>query len=311
MKAKKRISILLFLIGFGIFLYPFISRTYYDIYFRSEVEKITESFVNDELSEILYNEQVAYNQSEISNPEAIEYAEVSFMEESYSETKNIDYLANENVLGIVSAPAINLVYPIYDGATDQNLLDGVARIEGTSYPVGGINTNSVIAGHNGLAGRTYFSNIKKLVTGDLIKIQNRKETLSYEVYGTAVIAPDDLPALAVIPGQDTITLLTCTWPPPGTHRYLVYGKRVLNKEDEDKDRDKVFISNRESKIKEVQEKTVNNIGDHQKVTYDGESIFLGLKKTLEKIDAVARRYGVLVSLTLIAGSAVYYIFIRE
>lgn len=304
MKTKKRISILLFIIGFGIFLYPFISRTFYDIYFRSEAEKITKSFVNDELSETLYNEQVAYNQSEISNPEEIEQAEVSFVEEGSSEAENVDYLANENVLGIVSAPAINLVYPIYDGATHQNLLDGVARIEGTSYPVGGINTNSVIAGHNGLAGRTYFSNIKKLVAGDLVKIQNRKETLSYEVYGTAVIAPDDLPALAVIPGQDTITLLTCTWPPPGTHRYLVYAKRVPNREDEER----VFTSNNES---EIEEETVDNVGDTQKGIYDAESTFLGVEKNFEKIDLLARRYGVLISLTLFAGLAVYFIFIRE
>ncbi len=306
MKTKKRISILLFIIGFGIFLYPFISRTFYDIYFRSEAEKITESFVNDELSETLYNEQVAYNQSEISNPEEIEQAEVSFVEESSSEAENIDYLANENVLGIVSAPAINLVYPIYDGATHQNLLDGVARIEGTSYPVGGINTNSVIAGHNGLAGRTYFSNIKKLATGDLIKIQNRKEILTYEVYGTAVIAPDDLPALAVVPGQDTVTLLTCTWPPPGTHRYLVYAKRVSNQEKDDQ----VFTSNQESGI-EGQKEAVNNIEASQEITFDRESILLKLEETLEKMDQMARRYGVLISLTLLAGSAVYFIFIRE
>lgn len=228
MKMKKRLSILFFLVGFGIFFYPFISRTFYDYYFRNEAERITEDFLNDEFSDVLYNEQLAYNESEFSNPANIEVAEVSFVEENASETEGMDYLANENVLGIISIPKINLVYPIYDGATHQHLLDGVARIEGTSYPVGGINTNSVIAGHNGLVGRTYFSNIKKLVAGDLIKIQNRKETLTYEVYDTAIIEPTDLAALAVIPGQDTVTLLTCTWPPPGTHRLLVYSRRVIN-----------------------------------------------------------------------------------
>lgn len=219
-----------------------ISKTYYDISSREEVEQITqeikEDLENDDTSNDLYEQQVAYNQSEISKPENIEVADVGFVEETEDDSasaeaakvnrKETNYLADQNIIGTLSIPAINLFYPIYDGATNKNLLSGVARIDGTSYPVGGINTNSVIAGHNGYAGRTYFSRIDRLVSGDLINIQNRKELLTYEVYSTAVIKPDDVVALAVIPGQDTVTLLTCTSPPPGTHRYLVFAKRVGN-----------------------------------------------------------------------------------
>lgn len=223
-----------------------ISKTYYDISSREEVEQITkeikENLENDATSNDLYEQQVAYNQSEISKPENIEVADVGFVEEAENDSaaakaakydrEDTNYLADQNIIGTLSIPAINLFYPIYDGATNQNLLSGVARIDGTSYPVGGINTNSVIAGHNGYAGRTYFSRIDRLVSGDLINIQNRKELLTYEVYGTAVIKPDDVAALAVIPGQDTVTLLTCTSPPPGTHRYLVFAKRVGNENNQ-------------------------------------------------------------------------------
>lgn len=227
-KLKKRISMLIFLVGFGIFLYPIISKTFYEYYFHNEAVRITEDFVNDEFSESLYNEQLAYNESAISNPEEIEMAEVSVVEENLVQSENVDSLTNENVLGILSIPAINLVYPIYDGATEENLLKGVARIEGTSYPVGGINTNSVISGHKGYAGQIFFSKIDQLVAGDLVHIQNRKETLVYEVYNTAKIKADDVAALAVIPGQDTVTLLTCVMPRPFIYRYLVYAKRVGN-----------------------------------------------------------------------------------
>ena len=229
-----------------------ISKTYYDISSREEVEQITkeikEDLENDATSNDLYEQQVAYNQSEISKPENIEVADVGFVEEAEdaieiednsasagavkANQSNTNYLADQNIIGTLSIPAINLFYPIYDGATNKNLLSGVARVDGTSYPVGGINTNSVIAGHNGYAGRTYFSRIDRLVSGDLINIQNRKELLTYEVYSTAVIKPDDVAALAVIPGQDTVTLLTCTSPPPGTHRYLVFAKRVGNKNNQ-------------------------------------------------------------------------------
>lgn len=229
-KLMKGFSILLFLTGLGIVLYPYITRTVYDYEMRNEAVRITKSFADEGLSDAIYNEQLTYNQSAVSNPAAIEVAEVSFVEEKPAKRTSGDtnYLTNQNILGILSIKKINMVYPIYDGATHQNLLDGVARIEGTSYPVGGLNTNSVIAAHNGLVGRTYFSNIKKLVSGDIIQIENRKETLTYAVYDTAIIEPEDTAALAVIPDQDTITLLTCTWPPPGTHRYLVYAQRVAD-----------------------------------------------------------------------------------
>lgn len=234
MNKKRIISILLFLIGLSLILYPFISRTYYDVHSREETKQIVTDFVNDGQSEMIYKQQLIYNQSEISNLENIEVPDVNFVEEPIlsdgdsiaGNTDSHNYLVNENIIGTISIPAINLFYPIYDGATYENLYNGVARVEGTSYPVGGLNTNSVIAGHNGLVGRIYFSYLNKLVSGDIIEIQNRKEKLRYEVYKTAVIEPNDSSALAVIPGQDTVTLLTCTWPAPGTHRYLVFTRRI-------------------------------------------------------------------------------------
>lgn len=229
MKKKKIVSGLLFLIGLGIILYPFVSRTFYDLYSRKEANQIAEAFANGDLSDELYNKQLAYNSSKTDEKEEIGVAEVSFVKDKERlDSESVDYLSNKNVLGILRIPRINLVYPIYDGASYENLLDGVARIEGTSYPVGGLNTNSVIAGHNGLVGRTYFSHIKKLVSGDTIEIQNRKEILTYKVYSTKIIKPENVAALAIIPGQDTVTLLTCTWPPPGTHRYLIFARRASN-----------------------------------------------------------------------------------
>lgn len=240
MKKKKVFSALLFLIGLGIMLYPAISRTLFDMNVKNEATQIIEAFADDEISDELYTQQITYNQSMSLSKEEIGVAEVSFVKESEKSNPQMNpqkekgktnanakaYLNNENVLGVLSIPRIKIVYPIYDGATYENLLDGVARIEGTSYPVGGTDTNSVIAGHNGLVGRTYFSHIKKLSNDDVIYIQNRKEILTYKVYKTQVIEPDNTDALAPIPGQDTITLLTCTWPPPGTHRYLIYARRV-------------------------------------------------------------------------------------
>lgn len=249
MRKRKVFAVFLFLLGLGIILYPPFSRMYYDNRVREEVEELFEDI--EDQAEDIYQQQLEYNQNTVSTPAEIEMANVGYVEDEeeisateYPETEYIDeaeylegghegnraYAGNfkTGVLGSLHIPKIDLVYPIYDGATDENLLKGVARIEGTSYPVGGLNTNSVISGHSSMARRNYFTRITELVNGDIVQIRNAKEVLTYEVYATATIEPTETAALAVIPGQDTVTLLTCTWPPPGTHRYLVYAKRVAD-----------------------------------------------------------------------------------
>lgn len=227
MKIKKTISILLFSIGLSFILYPLISRAYYDMLYRQEAEEILIKMTSIETTDTdnTYEKQQTYNQTAITDLEKIEVADVGFVEDNEEIGQNIN-LNEADVLGVLSIPKIDLTYAIRDGATDENLLNGVARIEGTSYPVGGMNTNSVISGHNGWAGKTFFSNLTQLEKGDLIQIQNKKETLHYEVFGTDIIEPTNVGALAVVPGQDMITLLTCTRPAPGTHRYLVFAKRT-------------------------------------------------------------------------------------
>lgn len=248
---RKITAALLFLLGLSIVMYPPFSKMYYDIQIYEEVGYIVENFDNQ--PDHFYQQQIEYNQNSISNSSNIEIANVGYVDTDNNESEsqstsiamndisalaagNADNSSNRQaeeydsgVLGTLHISKINLVYPIYDGATDENLLKGVARIEGTSYPVGGINTNSVIAGHSSMATRNYFTHIKELVNGDIIQIRNQKEVLTYEVYATAIIEPDDTAALAVISGQDTLTLLTCTWPPPGTHRYLVYSRRISDR----------------------------------------------------------------------------------
>lgn len=339
-----------------------ISRTYYDIYSREEIKQINENIGNDERSETIYNQQLAYNQSEISNPENIEVPEVTFIEEPVSSNtddaandnddraaatgntpggsstanNNTNFLVDENVIGTISIPKIDIVYPIYDGATHENLLNGVARIEGTSYPVGGIDTNSVIAGHNGMVGKTYFSFIKDMVSGDTIQIQNRKELLTYEVYTTAVIEPDDSAALAVIPGQDTLTLLTCTWPAPGTHRYLVFAKRVPNGTDNMAGSNTNNQAGDEESIvgnTETVDGTVNNTVDattiegtttesttnensdikksiNQIKNSDKSFVATALEEAFEKVHLVTTRYGTIILMILLGIISIYFIFIR-
>lgn len=227
MKGRK-LGLTVFFFGLFLILYPLISQSYYEGQFRKQVGLFHEQAQPDEQSRIAYQTYVNYNRAHISRVEEIETADVIRVasEEPLIKTDDID-LSNTDILGSISIPSINLLYPIYDGATDENLMKGVARVEGTSYPVGGLNTNSVIAGHTGVLNHIFFTKIDQLKMGDTIIIQNKMEMLTYEVYQTAVIYPHEVNALTVIPGQDTLTLLTCTF--DLTQRLLVYARRVPNK----------------------------------------------------------------------------------
>lgn len=282
---KKGISIFLFLLGIGVFLFPTFSQVYYDYSQRHEFEQITKQMKNDPTFNEAYEEQKKYNQSDHSNVEKIQMAEVSFIEEDSSLKRQESDTFTKEMIAILSIPKLDLIYPVYDGATHENLLRGVARIEGTSYPLGGLDTNSVIAGHNGLVDRTYFSYIKELNSGDLIMIQNSKEQLTYEVYKTKTIQPDDMNALRIIPGQDTLTLLTCTWPPPGTHRYLVYARRVSNQPEK-------TISKKSSKTKNI-------VGDSN------------IQNTRKTFSILYHRYRNILWLTIGAFSLFYLTFVKK
>ncbi|MFV8772769.1 class C sortase [Aerococcus urinaeequi] len=279
---SKYIGVILFVLGLAVFIFPLISKSYYENLYRQEVSAIHQEFEQTSEASQNHADQVAYNQQSVRQLDDIEIANVTFTEET-PET-NTD-LSDKNTIATMSIPAIDLNYPIYDGATDENLYNGLARVDGTSYPVGGINTNSVIAGHNGLAGKIYFSDVDELVNGDTIQIQNQQETLTYEVYNTAIIKPDEVSALAIIPGQDTLTLLTCVFLPHGVDRYLVYAKRIDNPEQS----------------QEVQ--TINQ--------ENTQIVSVGPTYTNDDLQLWIERYGVLTLILLFGLILAYWIFFRE
>lgn len=129
--------------------------------------------------------------------------------------------------GYMVIPSIDVSLPIYLGATKKHLGVGLAQVEGTSLPVGGVGTRSVIAGHRGGLYRQYFLFADQLGPGDRIYVIVKGELLVYEVYGSEVIHPSEWEKLAAVDGQDTLTLLTCTPPPVNSHRLLVDARRVL------------------------------------------------------------------------------------
>ncbi len=139
------------------------------------------------------------------------------------------YDIDDEIIGVLEIPAMDLTMPIYLGASDDHLAAGAAVLGNTSAPIGGDNTNCVIAGHRGWRGADYFRHIDKLAVGDTVKLTNLWETLTYTVADIQIIQPHEVEKIKIQQGRDLLTLLTChPYASGGRQRYVVYCERTEN-----------------------------------------------------------------------------------
>lgn len=147
-----------------------------------------------------------------------------------------DYGLESEIFAVISIPALELEMPIYLGATYQHMADGAALLSQTSIPMGGNNTNAVIAGHRGWGGASYFRYIDKLQPGDEVIITNLWEELHYTVSEIQIIQPNEVEKILIQPGRELITLLTChPYASGGRQRYLVICERTYYEPDSEID----------------------------------------------------------------------------
>ena len=189
-----------------------------------EVQEISDQAVESMPYEELYRSIQTYNEWLVKINQGNLTNSVSMAIVPFTMT---DYGLPDEVFGVLHIPAMDLEMPIYLGANDENMAAGAAVLTQTSIPIGGENTNAVIAGHRGWNGYPYFLDIENLQVGDLVYIKNIWEELTYKVTAIRIVYPDDIDAILIQPGKDMVTLLTCH--PPNTggrYRYLVYCERA-------------------------------------------------------------------------------------
>lgn len=143
--------------------------------------------------------------------------------ENYLEVLNI---SSDGIMAYIEIPKISVYLPIYHGTSDVVLQKGVGHIESTSVPIGGNSTHSVLTGHTGLPSAELFTRLDELVKGDIFYIHVLNETITYKVYETKVILPNEIKELQITKGRDLITLVTCTPYGVNTHRLLVKAERT-------------------------------------------------------------------------------------
>ena len=160
-----------------------------------------------------YN-RTLYESGQIGLSDAWSYEQPAFDLDKYG-------LAADAV-AVLHIPVMEQEFPVYLGATKENLAKGVAVLGQTSMPVSGTNTNCVIAGHRGYSGTAFFREIERLQPGDFIYLTTYWEERVYQVESTAIILPNDIEAVLIQDGKELLTLITCHPYTVSTHRYVVY-----------------------------------------------------------------------------------------
>ena len=241
MRRKGILMTLLFLwvylVGMGILLYPAINN----YYTGKRMESSVESFHGTSPTESGTDSTEATQAAQKTEPPT-PYPELLEMLEAYNrelyeddQSKLSSLAATEqpgvlfsvsgqtgDVFGVLSIPKLEMEMPLYLGATEAHMAEGAAQLGQTSIPIGGENTNAVIAGHRG-----YFRYVPELQVGDSVDITNLWGTLHYSVVETKIIQPNDIDAIKIQSGRDLITLLTChPYASGGKQRFLVICERM-------------------------------------------------------------------------------------
>jgi len=227
---------LIFLVGFGLVLYPYGNGAYTYLRQQQDAQSFLTQLGNDddageavetlptETAEIdpLLEAARAYNNSLAANGQAMTSSS-AFTEAPL----NLADYGYDDIFAVLRIPAIDLEMPVYLGASYVNLAKGACVMGQTSLPIGGESTNCVIAGHRGWKGATMFKQVPSLKIGDRVTITNPWETLTYEVTEKQTISSSDCEKIRIRSGKDLITLFTCDYTASGVKlRSLVICSRA-------------------------------------------------------------------------------------
>ena len=212
-------------VGAGLIAYPTFSDWWNSFHQSRAVASYMEAVTDltPEEYERLLDEGDAYNAGIAEN--GIKWILTEEEEEAYNGVLNVD---DSGIMGYIDIPRIHIRLPIYHGTDEAILQIAIGHLSGTSLPIGGASSHCVVSGHRGLPSARLFTDIDKMVEGDTWTMTVLNRTVTYQADQIRVVEPTDVSDLAIEPGQDLCTLVTCTPYGINTHRLLVRGHRVEN-----------------------------------------------------------------------------------
>lgn len=236
---KKRTAIicaagLVFFLALGITLYPLLANRYSERH-QSEIHTQYQQEVakSDDTAIMEAREKASqYNAALVSgvlDEDAFSGDALLWASEDYEHQLNV---TGSGIMGYVQIPKLNVTLPIYHGTAADTLEIGVGHLLGSSLPVGGESTHTILTGHSGMASQKMFSDLPELEVGDVFYLEVLNETLAYQVDQIKTVLPHDTTYLGITTGEDYCTLVTCTPFGVNTHRLLVRGTRIPYSEEE-------------------------------------------------------------------------------
>ena len=234
-RRKKRsalgtwLLVLIMLIGLGIMAYPTVSDWWNSFHASRAIASYSnavESVDKEKLDEMI---QAAheYNERLLKKPNPY-----TMTDEDLAEYNSLLDLSGTGIIGYITIKSIGVYIPIYHGVEESVLQIAIGHIDWTSLPVGGESTHAVVSGHRGLPSAKLFTDLDQLREGDTFSITVLNQMITYEVDQIRIVEPGDISELAIVPGKDYCTLVTCTPYGINTHRLLIRGTRVANEAGE-------------------------------------------------------------------------------
>ncbi len=219
--------VLVFLIGLSLLLYPSFSDYWNSLHQTKAIAEYAEQVAN--LDSNRYR-QLLKDAHHYNDTLTLKEDRFKISDEEMAEYTALLNVSGNGILGYIEIPRIGCSLPIYHGTDNAVLQIAIGHITGTSLPVGGLGTHSVLSGHRGLPSAKLFTDLDQLAVGDEFLIRVLDETLTYEVDQILIVWPYEMDALEIDPEQDYCTLVTCTPYGINSHRLLVRGHRVETQE---------------------------------------------------------------------------------
>ena len=223
-KLSFMLAALLAVAGIYVMLWPVFTRHK----LQADTDAAVQSFLEERKPEQQYPELLAalqeYNRQLYAEKQC-NLTDLEACEESATDLTA--YGIEDEIIGVLEIPTMELTMPVYLGASDDHLAAGAAVLGNASAPIGGDNTNCVIAGHRGWKGADYFRHIDRLQMGDTVTLTNLWETLTYTVADIQIIQPHEVDKIKIQQSRDLLTLLTChPYASGGRQRYVVCCERM-------------------------------------------------------------------------------------
>lgn len=230
-KYSNIIIAAIFIIGLSLLLYPTIANKW-NTYRQSQLisnydDKVSEMEKGGEIDyKAEWKKAQDYNNALVPMILPDSFAVADAKEERDTAYESCLNITGDGIMGTVEIPKIDVKLPIYHYTTEEVLKNAAGHLEGSSLPIGGESTHSVISAHRGLPSAILFTDLDKMKKGDHFMIHVLDDVLCYEVDKISVVKPEDTSNLNVVEGEDLMTLLTCTPYGVNTERLLVRGHRV-------------------------------------------------------------------------------------